>query len=735
MKLRSGVIGEVRVSGSRVVAGVRRVRCVRCIAVFGLMLAFAAWLAGTSWATEVCPNEAVRTGPSADLPDCRAYEMVTPVNKSSASQDLDRLSTEAIAAADGNKVALYTLATLGTTPQLNGSFSMLSRTVSGWVIASVPPSDAGSTLYIPQIFSPNLEQVGLDSYAESPRSSGETFQVGVPGGPYDGVTTPFEGEGVGTHKGGSTKLLGASPDFSHVVLASTDHALLSAEPTGTDEEAYDLYELVNGQLRLVNVSEGGSVIGKCGATLGDGEFGGGGAPELEPDLAHNAVSTDGSKVFFTSPDPDGQGEGCPNLQARLAPDAPSLYMRVTEMIDGQEESRTVDLSRPNDEVHISRTEEEEMPVFYEGASMNGAKVFFLTERVLTKDARSGEVHLYEDDTEAPEGEGLTLAFHRISTEGLRKEAEEVFVSDDGSVAYIYGNSYTELFRYEAAGGGSVHMIASMMPPGGNEAPYSTPDGEFLLFASGGVDGEPRGAGHNELYRYDHASGSVICVSCGPGPGNAPPKGNAFTGTTTAGEAALHHFTTPDLTPETILMSDDGSRVFFDSTASLVPQAVNEGVVNVYEWEADGAGACTQDLGCTYLISQGDSSSHSLLIGASSDGSNVFFLTHAELLPQDTDTSDDIYDARVDGGFPAPTESAPCLGDTCLNPPVASIEPTLGTSVSNGIGNIAPVLAKPPKPKSKRCGKGDVRQKGRCVTKGRARKINRHVVKRDRGGFK
>ena len=38
-------------------------------------------LARTSSAGETCPNAAFRTGPAASLPDCRAYEMVSPVDK------------------------------------------------------------------------------------------------------------------------------------------------------------------------------------------------------------------------------------------------------------------------------------------------------------------------------------------------------------------------------------------------------------------------------------------------------------------------------------------------------------------------------------------------------------------------------------------------------------------------------------------------------------------------------
>lgn len=38
--------------------------------------------------------------------------------------------------------------------------------------------------------------------------------------------------------------------------------------------------------------------------------------------------------------------------------------------------------------------------------------------------------------------------------------------------------------------------------------------------------------------------------------------------------------------------------------------------------------------------------------ASDNGSDVFFLTDALLVPQDTDSAGDIYDARIGGGFPS-----------------------------------------------------------------------------------
>jgi hypothetical protein len=83
-----------------------------------------------------------------------------------------------------------------------------------------------------------------------------------------------------------------------------------------------------------------------------------------------------------------------------------------------------------------------------------------------------------------------------------------------------------------------------------------------------------------------------------------------------------------------------------------------------------------------------------LIGADTTGENVFFATADPLVPTDTDTELDIYDARVRGGFPTPTPSAECEADACRSAPQ---EPpalgSLGSLTFTGPGNP---LFQPPK---------------------------------------
>ncbi len=717
---------------------------------------------------ESCPNEATHTGPSVILPDCRAFEMVTPVNKSTAVQDLNPLeSTQMNVAVNGERISLQNSTTFGPRPEIGDSFSVFTRTPSGWTIESVKPPNTGADKYDEGfIFNPDLTNIAaVTGSVNGPRSPDLTYEVGVPGGPYTAIAAqprfkfepPNETEELAHfYQGisGNGAFVDATPDFSHVVFGSIDHTLASATPTGTDEgslapeNAFDLYEWVNGQLRLVNVSNDGSVVGKCGAELG-------GAHDSYNLAPTHAMSADGSKIFFTAPEdlqwPAGPPtQGCPpnNTSAPYTPShfPPRLYMRVSETVGGHEVSRTVDVAHPAKGVSLS-PEEEELPVNFDNASADGSKVFFTTERALTPNAdkgiihfpNAGFIHLYEDNTDAPEGEGLALIdqveqpYPGGEVFGESSGEDPVYSSENGAVVYFYvnpGQEYKILYRYEA-GGGAPQAIATIR--GLYPVTYVTPNGEFAIFQGDEVNGEPRGAGKYEIYRYDHADGSVTCVSCGPG--NAPPtQGAWFTGK--EGIIGNHP----------ILVSDDGSRVFFDDTADLVPHVVTEGnefplgdlsttVENVYEWEADGAGSCTQSPSCTYLISPGNSREGSFLIGQSADGNNVFFATHERLVAQDVDNAGDIYDARVDGGYPAPAEPTTCLGDTCLSVPVAPIDPTPSSLTFTGPGNTVPAAPAAAKPKAKQCAKGRVRRKGRCVKQPKAKKTAHRAAGHNRGGSK
>jgi hypothetical protein len=132
---------------------------------------------------------------------------------------------------------------------------------------------------------------------------------------------------------------------------------------------------------------------------------------------------------------------------------------------------------------------------------------------------------------------------------------------------------------------------------------------------------------------------------------------------------------------------------------------------VYEWEAPGEG-CALAAGCVFLISDGldDTEGHGLaavstasaveLLGADRSGDNVFFATVDQLVGQDDDTQLDYYDARVDGGFPRPVEPAGCsTSETCHEEGTApGIEPSLGSSILGGPGNLKPLISPPPPPK-------------------------------------
>ena len=253
-----------------------------------------------------------------------------------------------------------------------------------------------------------------------------------------------------------------------------------------------------------------------------------------------------------------------------------------------------------------------------------------------------------------------------------------------------------------------------------EAPYyTTRNGQYLLYGP---------------YRYDAADGSTVCVMCNPD-GSGPIPDATFN------RSALEQ-DNPAGGPVRG-MSENGEYVFFDTQESLVPQDTN-GNIDVYEWHENKGSAA--HAGTISLISSGQDPKASYFLGSSAyvtehgetvEGGNVFFGTHAKLVREDTDSSGDLYDARIGGGFEASTGTGPCEGDACDNPPPPPLAPSPATFTSTSSGNLTSAIpTKTVTKKTVTCKKGfgkkKVKTKTECVrAKGKSKA--KKSAKSKRGG--
>jgi hypothetical protein len=275
------------------------------------------------------------------------------------------------------------------------------------------------------------------------------------------------------------------------------------------------------------------------------------------------------------------------------------------------------------------------------------------------------------------------------------------------------------------------------PSGGEKSSRVTPDGKTLLFSSVSQLTTYDNNGKSEFYLYDAepplSSTNPVCVSCNPNGGSAV-SGARLTSRDldlTASPERRDAFLTRNL-------SSDGSRVFFQTEEALVPGDENN-QLDVYEWERAREGTDPDETeatdscerasgsfsasngGCLYLISTGQSDSPSYFGDASESGDDVFFFTRQSLVSQDQDLNVDVYDARVEGGIPAqnPPPPAPCTSETSCrtspDPPPVFDPPTSATIT--GEANLKPPPAVKPKPKKVvvKCPRGKLRnRRHRCV---------------------
>jgi hypothetical protein len=635
-------------------------------------------------AQTACPNEQFRGGFSAALPDCRAYELVTPPNKVGFQPDPTGYKIDPFgegggfagngAASDGNRFA-YVSDEVLPGAQSAGEEYLASRGASGWSSEDmVPPQPPyqdrcvtrGSAVSGVLKYSADLSKaiVVNDSETEYKAECEESEIVeAAPGEPLGVENLLLRDNSDGSYRVIDLTPPGVTPAGAKLVEASADERVVVFEDIAkltpeASSNTMNTYEWREGVVRLLKF------VLPSGAPV---------AGSLE------GISEDGSNMFFSA--------------------GGNQYVRL----NGGERTVQVDEARggPGPGGGGSLAED----------TADGSLAFFTDEASagLTSDTVSGSGrNLYRYDVATNQLSDLTPVAHA--------EANLVVAGNDGSYVYftsdgVLSGSQANQFGETAQSGKSnlyVDHDGRSTFVGLGAGGQVSANGAFLAFSSTSSLTGYENNGMPEIYLYSAASTRFECASCNPS-GEAPTAGGV------------------ELTRSTHQVSNNG-QVFFQTEEALLPRDTNA-QRNVYEFDyASGL----------HLISSGTSSTAATLLDASESGDDVFFLGRQALVPQDSNQeANTIYDARMNGGFPETAVPPACTtADACRSAPVPqpSIFGEPASQTFAGAGNLASSEAKPAKakPKSKpvKCKKGFQKRNGKCVKKpGKRAKKSAHANRR------
>ncbi|HEU5064196.1 MAG TPA: hypothetical protein VFT79_13750 [Solirubrobacterales bacterium] len=625
-----------------------------------------------------CPNDALRIGPSALLPDCRAYELVTPPDTNGRpplgpGTEGDRFGGVQSSPA-GNAVSFEILggALPGSeaTGGFHGDLYRADRGPSGWGTTLTGPTSTQATRTEPGSTSPD-----------------QGFAFWVAGG-----------EGSAVLKGVRTRYV-RYPD---------GHSELIGRGSIADDP--------NASGRLITES-GTHIVFQTDALNGE-------PIQLEP----NAPPTGTRAVYDRTADEVTHVVSL--LPGDITPAAGQHATYLGASADGEgiafEIGTALYLRKEN-----ATTFQIGTGVTFAGVSEGGGRVFYVEGGDLKAfDTATEEVVAFSSTGDvtpvnvAPQGTRAYFVSPSVlggaNPNGAVAQAgeENLYLSTEGAISFL-GTVTAEDVEGETLPNGSeanglglwTKALVKLQPA--TDPSRLTPDGSVLLFQSRAVlDGQPTG-GDPQVFRYDSASNRLHCISCIPT--GVPEGSGASLQSFRIGFDTEAPFSTYGFVPN---LRADGKRAFFESEEALVSTDTDE-VRDVYEWEAQGVGSCTRAGGCVYLISSGQSGAGDFLYGHSQSGDDVFFTTADSLTGSDAGGTVSIYDARVNGGFAEPKpetcqEVDPCRGQA---PPGPSLPP----ATSEDLGR----LQEPPPRKPRPCPKGKrkVKRAGKvvCVKKKKQRK--------------
>jgi hypothetical protein len=700
----------------------------------------------------VCPREASSEFREY-MADCRAYEMVTPAYKG-GSEVL--LGLKAVAS-DGSRLIGTSYGGFGGIenneqgkPIVGAGVYEFSRTSTGWQAEPLEPAAYQASSYVAASadVSTTLWELaeeaspGVELYTAEHRQR-LALRVHEPGSAPRFEPIGREDSPTETSNRENFRFGGVSADLSHVLytIEARNSAIWPGDETHGGRSLYEYVGLNNAEPLLVGVknegrlkgsrhlNEDAQLVSRCGTELGAYGFSA---------SKYNAVSEDGRTVFFTASACGGE------------PAASELYARV-------DEERTVAISEPGrpispeqgsglqpqecDAVCQAATPQEAV---FQGASQDGTKVFFTTAQPLLNEDENGE-GAGEDLYEAELREGRLARLVQVSHDPHDGEQADVQgvarISATGRrVYFVAGGALTgangrgqapavgehNLYVYDAVAR-TLTFVAALA--GGDEADWqaedhrpfqTTPDGRFAVLRSSSHLTADDTSGVAQLFEYDAETESIARVSIG----QHSPSGYlcAATKRLEAGYNCDGNTASPSQVPviprpnysasslpteadSTLSLTEDG-RVFFMSRDALTPFAV-EGSKNIYEYSGEDVYliAPGEDPQLEYGAFQESFLEHDRLVSTDESGTDLFFGAVGQLVPQDSDTQADVYDARVGGGFSAPVLAQSCEGQACrpaaggagaalVSPPSAALPGEEAVPVPTPAVPASPAKAKP-----------------------------------------
>jgi hypothetical protein len=700
--------------------------------------------AANSAGTKASPDQLAETLDSCDLPDRRCFEQVSPLDPgpvAAPGEGQAQTELQYQAGTEPGKVAY--LITPGLSDATKGAEDLYlgSRTTSGWVTSqlsapiSVRPegSDLASTLLgisdnLTCGFETSTQPLTSDPGPLSVQEAGGSVLFRYnPDGSYTAVPNlPPERLTEET----SYVLAGFSQDCGKVVFRSRAHypGVPAAEIPFQHEQ---LYEWDEGMLRSVGHVPSAGGEKEVAAIPGGSES----TSFIAKENFMNSVSEDGSRVFFTAE----------RRQSANAEEVGAVGLFVRE--DGLS---TRDVS-------MSETSTPDTLAYFEDAAPDGSRVFFTAPAGLTSEGSSEGRDLYEYDLEKSPSEH-PLKDLTVDHGGSPEITGVIGVSDDGSHVYFVAqaqlvegqgktlaeNQSDRTYSVYGETGGVLSYAGTMTEADlrqaipeisgvGSVSDRVSRDGRYLMYESkADVTGYHSG-GVPEIYIFDSAAPSepIVCASCRPD-GRPPitPENNL---------PLINEPNEDPLHPLQYLTDSGGEpRVFFVSFDDLASGAV-EGEESLYEFvHGQIFHIATQVAGLKRVEPEGSFGNFIRFIGASEDGTDLYFRTARSLLPQDKDERSTVYDARIGGGFPEASPPVSCDPNTegsCQGtvPSSPGIQP-VGSATFSGPGNPltqAPSIPAGTSPKATAPSKPVVHHKKKKKKKKKRRKSKHKQAKRAR----